>query len=132
MEYPGNYLYTYTHHWVAVDGANGTVTIGLTSYEASQLGTVVEVNLPPAGQIFEVNDIGGTIISDATTADLCIPCTGEVIERNYALDNNPEWVSGDPFGDGWLIKMRYFNDMDFENLMTSDGYRELIDNDYTE
>jgi glycine cleavage system H protein len=132
MEFPGNYLYTNYHHWVAVDAENGIVTVGITSYEASQLGTATEVQLPPVGQVFDAGEVAGSINSDYTTIDIYAPCTGEVIDSNQALYDNPQWVSNDPFGEGWLFIMRYFDDMDFENLLTADGYRELIDSDYTE
>ena len=115
--------YTKDHEWVRVDG--DTATIGVTDFAASQLGDVVFVDLPAAGKSVEQFATFGVVESVKAVSDLYAPVSGEVVEVNGELGGNPELVNSDPFGAGWMIKVRLGDAGQIEELLDSAGYEKL-------
>lgn len=123
MQVPDDLRYTQDHEWLRIDGDEAVV--GITEYAASELGDVVFVELPAAGATLEKAQSFGVIESVKTASDLYAPAAGEVLESNAALADKPELVNDDPYGDGWMIRVRLAADAG-EDLLDAAGYRELI------
>jgi glycine cleavage system H protein len=113
--------YTEEHEWVKVDGE--TVTIGITDYAAEKLGDVVYVDLPSAGTAITTGTVVGEIESTKSVGELFAPVNGEIVEANQAVVDSPELVNGDPFGEGWLIKV---NASSLPKFLTHAEYRALV------
>ena len=120
---PADLRYTKDHEWVRVDG--DTATIGVTDFAASQLGDVVFVDLPAAGKAVEQFATFGVVESVKAVSDLYAPVTGEVTEVNGELGANPELVNSDPFGAGWMIKVKLGDAGQVEELLDAAGYEKL-------
>jgi glycine cleavage system H protein len=116
--------YSEEHEWVLVDGEIGTV--GVTEYAASELGDVVFVELPEVGAEYNMGDAVGTIESVKAVADLYTPISGEVVEVNAAVADNPELVNKDPMDKGWLMKIRIADSSELERLLSGGRYEALI------
>jgi glycine cleavage system H protein len=115
--------YTKDHEWLSADGGEGTV--GITAYAADELGDIVFVELPTVGKKLEKSASFGVIESVKTASDLYIPVAGEVIAVNEALNGAPELVNTDPYGEGWMIRVRLDDPAAVEALLDADAYREL-------
>ncbi|MEM7064572.1 MAG: glycine cleavage system protein GcvH [Cyanobacteria bacterium P01_B01_bin.77] len=126
FEYPDNLQYTDTHEYLKIDG--DIITIGITEFAIDQLGDVVFLELPDLSDNVEAGEKFGTIESVKAVEDLKSPVNGEVIERNDQLLDAPEQIGDDPYGDGWLIKVKAddLDDLDDE-LMTADEYAEQVE-----
>ena len=120
MAYPSELKYTEEHEWVKVDG--DTVTVGITSYAAEELGDIVFVDMPGAGATVAKGDTFGTIESVKTVADLFAPVSGEIVAVNEALEDTPETVGEDPYGAGWIIKIKMSDPADLDGLLSSEDY----------
>jgi glycine cleavage system H protein len=120
---PGDLRYTKDHEWVRVDG--DTATIGVTDFAASQLGDVVFVDLPSAGKAVEQFATFGVVESVKAVSDLYAPVSGEVVEVNGELGGNPELVNSDPFGAGWMIKVKLGDAAQVGELLDAAGYEKL-------
>jgi glycine cleavage system H protein len=120
---PGDLRYTKDHEWVRVDG--DTATIGVTDFAAGQLGDVVFVDLPAAGKSVEQFATFGVVESVKAVSDLYAPVSGEVVEVNGELGGNPELVNSDPFGAGWMIKVRLGDAGQVAELLDAAGYEKL-------
>ena len=120
---PADLRYTKDHEWVRVDG--DTATIGVTDFAASQLGDVVFVDLPAAGKTVEQFATFGVVESVKAVSDLYAPVSGEVVEVNSELGGNPELVNSDPFGAGWMIKVKLGDAGQVDGLMDPAGYEQL-------
>jgi glycine cleavage system H protein len=120
---PGDLRYTKDHEWVRVDG--DTATIGVTDFAASQLGDVVFVDLPAAGKTVEQFATFGVVESVKAVSDLYAPVSGEVVEVNPELGGNPELVNSDPFGAGWMIKVKLGDAGQVDGLLDPAGYEQL-------
>ena len=116
--------YTESHEWVQVDG--DVATIGITDFAQSQLGDVVFLELPSVGRMLEAGDSFGVVESVKAASDLYSPVSGSVVEVNEALSDNPETVNRDPFGEGWLIKVRLNGDLG-EGLLDEAGYKAVTE-----
>ena len=116
--------YTETHEWVTVD--DGVATVGITDYAQGQLGDVVFLELPAVGRHLETGDTVGVIESVKAASDLYSPVAGSVLEVNESLHDNPEKVNQDPYGSGWLIKVRLNGDLS-EGLLDEAGYRAMTE-----
>lgn len=116
--------YTETHEWVTVEG--GVATVGITDYAQAQLGDVVFLELPRVGKPLEAGDSFGVVESVKAASDLYSPVAGTVLEVNESLGSNPEMVNDDPYGQGWLIKVRINGDLG-AGLLDEDGYRALTE-----
>ncbi len=131
MKFPKDLLYTDTHEWVKVEDSTlrkegGRVTIGLTDYAQSQLKDIVYVDLPEVGSEFKKGDSIGVVESVKTVADVYSPVTGKVAEANFALNDHPEFVNGDPYGKGWLVKMEIQDREELRGLLSSKAYQGSI------
>ncbi|MCU0454501.1 MAG: glycine cleavage system protein GcvH [Bacteroidetes bacterium] len=124
MQFPDNLKYTKDHEWVKIDGATGT--IGITEYAQGELGDVVFVELPKPGTVVGQGKTFGTIEAVKAVSDLYAPLSGEVIEVNPALAANPETVNKDPYGAGWMVKVRMTQASEAGALLDSAAYRALI------
>jgi glycine cleavage system H protein len=120
---PGDLRYTKDHEWVRVEG--DTATIGVTEFAANQLGDVVFVDLPAAGKSVEQFATFGVVESVKAVSDLYAPVSGEVVEVNSELGGNPELVNSDPFGGGWMIKVRLGDPGQIDGLLDRAGYEQL-------
>lgn len=121
---PSDMRYTKDHEWVRVDGDEATV--GITEYAASQLGDIVFVELPDAGRSFDQFAAFGVVESVKAVSDLFAPLSGEVVAANGALAGSPELVNGDPYGEGWMIKLRLTAPDEVDGLLDSGAYDALI------
>jgi len=124
MNIPQSLKYTKEHEWVREDG--GIVTVGITDHAQGELGDIIFVEFPEIGQEIERDEPFGTIEAVKTVADLFAPISGTVTEINEKLDDSPESVNQDPYGDGWMVKVSVSEADELDNLMSSDQYREMI------
>lgn len=122
--YPSDYLYSRDHEWVRVEG--DTCVLGITEYAQEELGEIVFVELPDVGQSFHTTEEVGTIESVKAVAEVFTPVSGEVVEVNGALEDEPELVNDDPHGDGWLVKLRITSRPELDELMSAEQYEEFI------
>ena len=123
MNIPENLKYSKEHEWMAIEG--NTVTVGITDYAQGELGDVVFVELPGVGDTFDVQDTFGTIEAVKAVSDLYCPIAGKVVEINEALEDAPETVNKDPYGEGWMIKLEVDNTADLDSLLDANAYKEL-------
>ena len=124
MNFPQNLKYTDEHEWIRVEG--DIAYVGITDYAQEQLGDIVFVDIPTVGESLEAGEVFGTIEVVKTISDLFLPVAGEVLEQNEALEENPELVNKDPYGEGWLIKMKPADVKAVEDLLDAEGYKEVI------
>ncbi|MGM0478270.1 MAG: glycine cleavage system protein GcvH [Bacteroidota bacterium] len=125
MNVPENLKYTKDHEWCLVEG--DTMTIGITDFAQSELGDIVFVEVETEGEELDKEEVFGTIEAVKTVSDLFMPITGEVIEFNEAIEASPELVNSDPYGEGWMIKIKVGDADELEELLDASAYRELID-----
>lgn len=126
MNTPAELKYTKEHEWIR-DNGDGTVTVGVTDFAQSELGDIVFVELEPEGTEFVKDEVFGTVEAVKTVSELFTPVSGVVTEVNSALENDPELVNTDPYGDGWMIKIKMGEPDEFESLLSQKDYKELID-----
>jgi len=124
MNIPKELKYTEEHEWARKDGSH--VVIGITDYAQSELGDVVYLDLPSVGDHFKQNESFGSIEAVKAASDLYMPVSGEVTEVNAALADTPETINADPYGDGWMIKIKVENEDELAGLMDADGYHEHV------
>ena len=124
MTVPEDLRYTSDHEWARIDG--DIATVGVTDYAQGELGDIVFVEVETEGEQLDAEEVFGTIEAVKTVSDLILPLAGEVIEFNQALEEDPSLINSDPFGDGWIIKLKMSNVADFESLMDADAYRNSI------
>ena len=125
MSFPDDVRYTAEHEWARLE--KDIVTIGVTSYATDQLGDVVFVELPAVGAKLEAMKAFGVIEAVKTVSDLFAPVSGEVVERNEALTDNPALVNQEPFGAGWIVRVRVANPDEHAKLMTSAAYEKHVE-----
>ncbi len=124
MNIPENLKYTKDHEWIRVEGNAGY--IGITEYAQGELGDVIFVELPAIGKKFQHGEIFGTIEAVKTVSDLYSPIGGEIMEVNKAVQETPEIVNKDPYGKGWMVKIKIDNPKELETLLSADGYKKII------
>ena len=124
MNFPQNVKYTNEHEWIRLEG--DVAYVGITDYAQEQLGDIVFVDIPTEGETLEAGEVFGTIEVVKTISDLFLPVAGEVVAQNTALEENPELVNKDPYGEGWLIKMKPANAADLDNLLDAEGYKAVV------
>jgi glycine cleavage system H protein len=124
MNVPGNLHYTKDHEWLRVEGNEGFV--GITDFAQSQLGDVVYVEVETVGETISKGDSFGTIEAVKTVSDMFMPVTGEIIELNSAIESAPETLNKDPYGDGWVIKIKIVNPDEVKDLLNPDQYSAQI------
>jgi glycine cleavage system H protein len=123
---PQDLRYTREHEYMKAAGEDGVYLVGITDYAQGELGDVVFVELPQAGQSFDAGASFGTIEAVKAVSDLYCPVAGEVVEANGALDSNPAAVNSDPYGEGWMIKLRVADPSQVDGLMDAAAYEALI------
>ena len=124
MDNPVDLKYTREHEWIR-DNADGTATVGITDFAQSELGDIVFVDLEEVGFDFSKDETFGTIEAVKTVSELYAPVDGEILEINTKLEDNPEIVNDDPFGEGWLIKIKVGDPSQLEELLSEDEYTEI-------
>jgi glycine cleavage system H protein len=124
MNIPAELKFTKDHEWVRVEG--GTATVGITDFAQSQLGDIVFVDVPSVGESVAQHDVFGTIEAVKTVSDLFCPVGGRVAEFNSALDDAPDAVNRDPYGEGWIIRVEMEDPSQAASLMDAAAYKELI------
>ena len=121
---PEDLKYTASHEWVRVDGEFGT--IGITEHAQKQLGEIVYLELPEVGHVYNVNEEFGTVESVKAVSELFTPVAGEVVEVDKSAVGEPGIINDDPFGDGWLIRLKLSSDAEGESLMTAEAYETYV------
>mgnify|MGYP000476404023 CR=1 FL=1 len=121
---PSDLRYTKEHEWISLDG--NVATIGITEYAQRELGDIVFVEVDTIGKNLEAGAVFGTVEAVKTVSDLFLPMAGTITEVNPALSANPELVNSDPYGAGWMVKVTVNNVADFEQLLTSEAYAQLV------
>jgi len=124
MNFPSNLRYTKDHEWIKLDG--NVATIGITDYAQRELGDIVYVEVETVGKSLKAGDVFGTVEAVKTVSDLFLPVDGTITELNAALANSPESVNNDPYGEGWMVKMKVNNPADVEALMDSASYETQV------
>ncbi|HUC79876.1 MAG TPA: glycine cleavage system protein GcvH [Flavisolibacter sp.] len=124
MNYPDNLRYTKEHEWIKLEG--DIATIGITDFAQRELGDIVYVEIETVGQELNAGDVFGTVEAVKTVSDLYLPVAGSITEVNPALNGSPELVNTDPYGGGWMVKMKLANPADAEALMDAAAYGELV------
>jgi len=124
MNIPQDLRYTKEHEWVRLEG--DTATIGITDYAQGELGDIVFIEVETVNEEVSADEVFGSIEAVKTVSDLFSPLSGEVVEFNEALEDAPESVNNDPYGAGWIIKLKLKDVADVEGLMTAEAYAELI------
>jgi glycine cleavage system H protein len=124
MNIPSELKYTKDHEWVSIDGE--IATVGITDFAQKELGDIVYVEVETLDQTLEKDEVFGTVEAVKTVSDLFLPLSGEIIEFNDALESNPETVNGDPYGKGWMVKVKFSDASQIEELLSSEEYKTLI------
>ena len=125
MNFPDDLKYTREHEWVR-DNGDGTVTVGITDFAQSELGDIVFVELEPEGEEFEQDDVFGTVEAVKTVSELFAPVSGEIIETNESLEDDPELVNNQPYGNGWMVKIKLSDPSELDGLLSVDDYKEVV------
>ena len=124
MNIPADLKYTKDHEWVRVDG--DTAVVGITDFAQGELGDIVYVDVDTLDDNVDKDEVFGSVEAVKTVSDLFMPLTGEVIEFNEKLEDDPELVNSDPYGDGWMIKIQISETSEIDALLDADAYKELV------
>lgn len=124
MNYPKDIKYTNEHEWIRVEGDEAVV--GITDYAQDQLGDIVYLDITSVGETLGQNEVFGTVEAVKTVSELYLPVAGEVLEMNESLNDHPELVNSDPYGEGWIVKIRIDNAAELEGLLDADAYQALL------
>lgn len=124
MNIPVNLKYTKDHEWVSVEG--DIATVGITDFAQKELGDIVYVEVETLDQILAKDEVFGTVEAVKTVSDLFLPLSAEIIEFNNSLESDPEKINSDPYGAGWIIRVKIVDISEIEGLLSSEAYKELI------
>ena len=124
MNIPEELKYTEEHEWIRLEG--NIATVGITDFAQSELGDIVYIEVDTLDSEINSNDVFGTVEAVKTVSDLFMPVNGKVVDVNSSLEDNPEAVNDDPYGEGWIIKIEVSNSSDIDALMNSEEYKNLI------
>lgn len=124
MNIPANLKYTKDHEWVSLEG--DVATVGITDFAQKELGDIVYVEVETLDQTLDKDEVFGTVEAVKTVSDLFLPLSGEIIEFNESLETSPEKVNSDPYGDGWMVKIKVSDTSEFDGLLDSEAYKNLI------
>jgi len=124
MNIPAELKYTKDHEWVKIEG--DVITVGITDFAQSELGDIVYVEVETVDETLDAEEVFGTVEAVKTVSDLFLPVSGEIIEFNEGLEDEPELVNSDPYGAGWMIKVKVTDISELDNLLSSEAYQELI------
>ena len=125
MNIPDNLKYTKDHEWVKIDGDEAL--IGITEFAQKELGDIVFIEVETEGESLDAGEAFGTIEAVKTVSDLFMPLAAEVLEFNEELESNPEIVNKDPYGEGWIIKIKFADPSGLDELLDADSYKELVE-----
>jgi len=124
MNIPQDLKYTKDHEWIKVEG--DTATIGITDFAQGELGDIVYVEVETVDETLDKEEVFGTVEAVKTVSDLYLPLSGEIIEFNESLEDEPEKVNSDPYGEGWMIKIKFSDESQLEDLLSADAYKEIL------
>ena len=124
MNIPSELKYTKDHEWIKIDG--DILTVGITDFAQGELGDIVYVEVETVDETLEAEEVFGTVEAVKTVSDLFLPVTGEIIEFNEALEDEPEKVNTDPYGEGWMIKIKMSDSSQLDSLLDAEAYKALI------
>lgn len=124
MNIPAEFKYTKDHEWISIDG--DVATVGITDFAQSELGDIVYVDVDTLDENIDRDEVFGSVEAVKTVSDLFMPLSGEVIEFNESLEDEPEVVNSDPYGKGWMIKIKMSDMSETESLLDAEGYKEII------
>lgn len=124
MNIPSELKYTKDHEWVRIEG--DIAVVGITDFAQSELGDIVYVEVETLDETLEADEIFGTVEAVKTVSDLFLPLSGEIVEFNEGLEDEPESVNSDPYGEGWMIKVKYSDASQIEDLLSDEDYKALI------
>ena len=125
-EFPTDALYSEEHEYLLPSGEEGVYTVGITDYAQGELGDVVYVELPDVGDKYGRMEVFGTVEAVKAVSDLFCPISGEIVEVNTALNDDPSMVNSDPYGKGWMVKIRVSSSGELDNLLSSTDYEKHI------
>lgn len=124
MNIPSELKYTKDHEWIRVEG--DLAVVGITDFAQKELGDIVYVEVETEGEVLDKEEVFGTVEAVKTVSDLFLPLSGEIVSFNEALEQTPEKVNSDPYGEGWMIKVKFSDASEIETLLSADEYRGLI------
>ena len=124
MNIPSDLKYTKDHEWIKIEG--DTAIVGITDFAQGELGDIVYVEVETVDETLDIEEIFGTVEAVKTVSDLFLPLSGEIIEFNESLEDEPEKVNSDPYGDGWMIKIKFSDASELDNLLSADDYKAII------
>lgn len=124
MNIPSDLKYTKDHEWIKIEG--DIATVGITDFAQGELGDIVYVEVETLDETLVVEEIFGTVEAVKTVSDLFLPLSGEIAEFNDSLEDDPEKVNTDPYGEGWMIKIKYSDASEINNLLSADDYKALV------
>ncbi len=124
MNIPSELKYTKDHEWIKIDG--DIATVGITDFAQGELGDIVYVEVETVGEELEQEEVFGTVEAVKTVSDLFLPLTGEILEFNENLESDPELVNSDPYGEGWMVKIKISDTSQIDDLLSADGYKKVI------
>ncbi len=124
MNIPQELKYTKDHEWVKIDG--DVATVGVTDFAQGELGDIVYVEVETLGETLERDEVFGTVEAVKTVSDLFLPLAGEILEFNDSLENTPEKVNSDPYGEGWMIKLKISDQSQLSGLLSPEEYKDII------
>ncbi|GAB3934332.1 glycine cleavage system protein GcvH [Larkinella terrae] len=124
MNFPGELKYTQDHEWIRMDG--DTAIVGITDFAQSELGDIVFVDISSVGQSLAKGEVFGSIEAVKTVSDLFLPIAGEVVEINPEVEKSPELVNDDPYGRGWIIRLKLTEGAELDDLLSAEAYKDLV------
>ena len=124
MNIPSELKYTKDHEWIKIEG--DTATVGITDFAQGELGDIVYVEVETLDETLDVEEVFGTVEAVKTVSDLFLPLSGEIVEFNESLEDEPEKVNTDPYGEGWMIKLKFSDDSQIDDLLSAEDYKALI------
>lgn len=124
MNIPSNLKYTKDHEWILIEG--DTITVGITDFAQSELGDIVYVEVETLDETLDIEEVFGTVEAVKTVSDLFLPVSGEIIAFNESLEDEPEMVNSDPYGAGWMIKVKCSDLSQLDDLLSDEDYKSLI------
>ncbi len=124
MNIPANLKYTKDHEWIKIEG--DIATVGITDFAQKELGDIVYVEVDTLDETLQVEDVFGTVEAVKTVSDLFLPLSGQIVEFNEALESEPEKVNMDPYGDGWMIKLKFSDASEIDDLLDDEAYKEIV------
>lgn len=124
MNIPSDLKYTKDHEWVKIEG--DTAIVGITDFAQGELGDIVYVEVETVDETLDIEEVFGTVEAVKTVSDLFLPLSGEIIEFNESLEDEPEKVNTDPYGEGWMIKIKFSDASEIDNLLSADDYKAIL------